>query len=715
MNRNGNFKIRGLLLGICVFVIATVLYAGTSKEYAMVYFKFGPEDLKIKVFADNDDLTEESHTDYIISQIKNSQCKLYLVKKFPNERALVHYRYRVIFYKPQNIGGNNYDVPIYSFKISFSGEDVVVEYPPSKAVPAEIKKNNLKKSFHRTPGSNIYYLKDYTGGDFALYDRMRRVTFRGFIKNANHTYTKMNNNIGVKVRLTKLNLTTSSGISNVTDREREINTIDVPLNEEIVVGMVPYKLSSPSDKDRYQLKFLRVEESESPIKIIHFGEVWDNLYEQALIYQDDDYYMDVHFDDHVYELEYGIGEVGGEIKRVEKSPLTIFLKDYDKQLLQFKLMAKAYAARYLEEPAPVIQLKVNASKRASLTVKDLALAHPNDVLVRDDGQAMILPRYKKTMFSIFTEPEGARVRIKRIDPVSGTDKPAFKVVGQSPVFFDQFEDGRYVIAADWFEKGAYDLGVRTETREVKIELSDSPNPELTKAIHWIKKQDTSMPYVLLKYHSGDSSDETDGFRVDPVLPVLQTNSEESNNKMDLEVTNGVLKVSNEISNESEVSTNNKMDLEVTNEVLKVSNEISNKVKKEVRNLAEDEKAELNISDDFQALEETKFVVKAHSILKGPETLYYVQIAAFQFPAEKLKINSFLTKKVWGRESFNRVFDRDEAWGAWKFVKHRRYVVLVVGAFSKSEAMVARQELLKWFPGSFVISDRDLTPIKTFAR
>lgn len=697
MDKKLRFRVQTVLIGVITLLFLAGAYAVTTKKYVMVYFKFGPKDLKIKVFPDNENLTDESHTDYIISKVKNSQCTLYLVKKFPNERELVHYRYRVMFYKPQKIGKKNYDVPIYSFNISFSGDDVVLEYPPSKAVPQEIKKNGLKKKFHKNPGSEVYYLKDYTGGDFTLHDRMRRVKFSGFIKNANGTYTKIKNNLNVKVNLTRLN-SNQADDTNITEREREINSIDVPLNAEVVVGMFPYELNSPSSRDRYQLKFLRVDEQESPIRIIHFGEVWNNLYEQALVYQDDGFYLDISFEDGIYNLQYVVGEKEGKTLQVTHSPLTLFLKDYDNQLLQFKLVGRDYAQRYLKEPAPVVQLKVNASKRAFQTAKDLALSYPDDVLVRKDGQISFLPRYRKTLFSIFTEPSGARIRIKRIDPPAGIGEDAgFKVVGQSPIFFDDFEYGRYLIAADWFEKGAYDLGVHTEVRQVKIELSDSPDPELTNDLLWVQKQNTRMPYVLLKYNDQDSKSKDAGFQVEPLFPNTNAQTRVTNTKSPVD-TNKIIET-----NRLNTSTNKQPESSKTNQNISLSTNDSNE------GVWKDDFKPL---DKIQSLSVSPVSVHAHSILKGSEPLYYVQIAAFELATEQSKVNPFLQHKVWSKESFIKMFDRDEVWSAQKLLGNKTYVVLVVGAFSKSEAKAARRELLRWFPGSFVTSDRQLNPLNS---
>ncbi len=466
-----------ILIGILSFFVNTSMNRALQKEYKLIYFKYAPEDILIKVYPLNPTDTKEENTDYIISKLDNSSINLFLVKKSPNERDYVNYKYRVVFYKPQNFNGNSVNVPIYSFQIYFDGEDAVVKYEPFKAIPKEIKESNLEKKFAKHPATNIYFIKDYNGEDFLLNERMRKVKFIGKIKNANGTYSPVNPEANLKIKLIKMD--EESETDNSSDIKKDY-IVQVPLYQDITLGLVAYRIERFSEYSRYDIDSIIVNNVPSDTKIIHFAEIWNNMYEQELIFKDDGSVIDFKFDPELYDLEYIIDN---NLIKQKESPLSLSLKQYDDKNIKINLTAKDFVVKYLRHPTETIEYKSVSYKRGIDVIKEINEKYPDFTEITEDGSLNIKPNFNQVSFVIFTNPTRAKIKYKRLEPQSKNSNYETVELGESPVFFEKFDFGKYLISASWYEKD--DKGkVKEYFKEKIVEFSDPPSKKYLKDISY---------------------------------------------------------------------------------------------------------------------------------------------------------------------------------------------------------------------------------------
>lgn len=656
-----------------------------QKEYRLIYFKYAPEDVLIKVYPENPTSTEEENTDYIISKLDKSSVNLFLVKRVPNEREFINYKYRVVFYKPQLLGSTNVNVPIYSFQLYFRGETAIVKYEPSKAIPKEIKENNLEKSFAKHPSTNIYFIKDYNGEDFLLSEKMRKVKFIGKTKNSNGTYTSIQKDSNMRIKLLKVEGEEDKDSSNVSSDIKKDYIFEVPLNTDVTVGLVPYKLDNISEYTRFVIDSIVVDNKESQTKLIHFAEIWNNMYEQELVFKDDGYFVDFKFDPELYNLEYSIDSK--EMVKQKESPLSLSLKENNGKDIKINLTAKDFVIKYLKHPTETMDYKFMADKKAVEVIKNLNEKYYDFTEITGDGSLLIKPNFNRISFAIFSNPVGSKIKYKRIEPSSKKTDYQIVELGESPVFFESFDFGKYQITATWYEKDEKSGNIKEYFLEKSVEFCEPPSKKYMKDISYLKKGETEIPYLM--FYLLDAIESNDYKRdAKPDIEVItdKTDKKESstNNKNKKDTTSDVTKkemTKNDISSDIVTSNNKK---EVTKiDPIKKDTTTDNKVENSKKDLDTNKnKIDTYKKEDVKLLkrskEDLKYIIKSE---KSKVDNYYIQIAAFQVGERPLSFINFYAE-VFANE-YNKMYNRDiksKLFLANKTVNQKEYQVIVYGKY-----------------------------------
>jgi len=662
------------LLSLCAFFL---LFTGNlQKDYRLIFFRFGPEDLLLKVFPDNKDKTDENNTDYIMSKIENGNAHIFLVKKSPNERNIVDYKYKIVLYKPQLINGNTINIPIYSFSVYFDDDDVVVVYEPSKALPKEIKENNLEKKFARSPGTNIYFLKDYNGEDFMLKERMRKVKFLGKIKNANGSYTKITDDYKINIKLIKKDDVNDLGSSENAD---SINSFIIPINYDIIVGLAPYKIETESLKERYILHSIVVDKEEKTDTFIHFAEVWDTMYEQELIFVDDGYFIDFKFDKNLYNLEYSFDD--GDVNRYDSSPLSISIKENGGKNLKICLIAKDFAVKYLKNPTTLINCYLSSDMKAIEIGKRISYEYPNAEIL-EDGSIYIKPDFNKTPFAILSSPIRTKIKYKLLDPIYSEANGEYKEIGETPIFFDNLDYGKYAFVAYWYEKDERTLLVNYVTEESVVEFSDPKSKRYISDIKYFQKNETSIPYI-------EFNRETVGKKKNPLISA-DASPDESEIKedidVDLDLTKNLTKKEEEniftpdIENKSDKIEKTENDL-TADKIVPSRDKVEATTDKTVVENSESKNIQKKADYDSGYIP-----IKFQSIKKDGKNSFYIQIASYKLRKENVYyiecFGDFFIAEY--KSKYGKNFENNPK-VAYKDVEGEKYLALLLGPFDYNVA------------------------------
>lgn len=645
-------KILYFLLFTLIFLTNTSMNRVLQKEYRLVYFKYAPEDVIVRVYPLNPTNTLEENTDYIISKLDNNSINLFLVKKSPNERDFVNYKYRVVFYKPQKLNDDIVNVPVYSFKIYFKDNDAIVQYEPFKAVPKEIKENNLEKKFEKHPATNIYFIKDYNGEDFLLSERMRKVKFIGKIKNSNGTYTPVSPEAKLKIKLIKID---EEGEDNTGDIKKDY-IVEVPLYQDVTLGLVAYRIEKVSEDSRYDVKAIVINNIESDTKIIHFAEIWNNMYEQELVFADDGTVIDFRFDPELYDLEYIIDNV---VTKQKESPLSLSLKKYDNKDIKINLTAKDFVVKYLRHPTETIEYRSLSYKRTIDVIKEINEKYSDFTEITEDGALNINPNFNQVSFAIFSNPTRAKIKYKRLEPQSKNTIYKTKELGETPVFFEKFDYGKYLITATWYEKD--ENKIKEYFMEKVIEFSEPPSKKYIEGINYLRKGETRIPYLMFYLLNGEKS----------VKNIIDTTTDTTN-----------IDVVKEKKIENNEKNGEKEDKKITNN--------NNGIKEQIKLVK-------------KAKEDLKYIKKIN------KDVFYIQIAAFQIGEKPLSFINYYGE-VFANE-YKKLYNKDikgSLFLANKVVNKRNYIVIVFGYFNKIDD--ARKEITfvhKIINDAFIIKERVL--------
>jgi len=677
-----------------------------QKEYRLVYFKYAPEDILIKVYPLNSTNTEEENTDYIISKIDNNSINLFLVKKAPNERDYINYKYRVVFYKPQKFNESVVNIPVYSFQIYFKDDDAIVKYEPFKAVPKEIKENNLEKKFEKHPTTNIYFIKDYNGEDFLLSERMRKVKFIGKIKNANGTYTPVKPESNLKIKLIKIDEEISE--DNTSDIKKDY-IVEVPLYQDVTLGLVAYRIERISEYTRYDIKSILINNVESDTKIIHFAEIWNNMYEQELVFQDDGSVIDFNFDPGLYDLEYIIDN---KLIKQKDSPLSLSLKQYDNKDIKINLTAKDFVVRYLKHPTETIEYKSLSYKRASDVIKEINQKYSDFTEITEDGALKIKPNFNQISFAIFSNPTRAKIKYKRLEPSSENSNYKQVELGETPIFFEKFDYGKYIITATWYEKE--DNKIKEYFVEKTIEFSEPPSTKFLEGVNYLRKGETEIPYLMFYLLGNDKkiknvTDVTSDSKEKEIIRDVSSDDKlkenkdlYSENKKDVTSDSKEKEIIRDVSSDDKLKENKDLYSENKKDVTSDSKE-----KEIIKDISSDDKLKENNKNktittdktnginDKEKKEDIKLTKKAKEdlkyIKKSNNDLFYIQIAAFQIGEKPLSFINYYGevfaneyKKMYNKDIKNSLFLAN------KVVNKKNYIVIVFGSFKKIED--ARKEI-----------------------
>jgi len=470
--------------------LSTAIQISDEKDFVLTTFRYDPTDLKVRVFPETpggDDAAEV--TDFSIIRVENGLVNAFLVRSFKSERGLVDYSYRVVFYKENNLSTGKIDLPVYSFVIRFEEETCIVKYEPLRGVPNQIRDNNYEMVFQKDRLANVFYIKDYDGQDFLLSDRIRPIVFSGRIRDNLGAVREFGPGYTKMIRLIKVDPNSSEEI-----RGAFRVSVDIPLNEVVYIGLSPYEIVDVSSNERFKLSKLIVNGLEASTFLIHFAEVWDNIYKQELIFVDEGYHLDIVYDKNSYDIRYSFD--GGEYSASNTSPLTIPIKENINKRLSIRLSAKNYSVNYLQSPVNEITLDISDVLTASMHANDVVNRYPTFTRVREDGALEILPNFKKTTFAIFTGGHRASVRVKKLEPFTIYDQTGFIDMGEAPIFVKSFNYGRYLFSVEYYRSGATESDPAIRVVEEKIvEFSDSTNNRFASNIKFLTRNDMRIPYI----------------------------------------------------------------------------------------------------------------------------------------------------------------------------------------------------------------------------
>jgi hypothetical protein len=694
VKKNGFVKIFKKISCLTGILAIALLFINSNpmlqKQYSLVFFKFGPEDIDIKVFPETGATqTDEENTDYIISRIENNSAHLFLVRDFANERDFITYTYRVVFYKVQELGKETVRVPVYTFRITFEGDDAVVIYEPSKAIPREIKDNGLRKVFKKDPNSNIYFIKDYTGDDFNLAERMRTVRFTGTIRNQNGTETAINNDHNVKVKLMKLD---DASLYDQTIDVYDDSIISVPLNQDITLGLVPYKISNTSELDRYVVESLIVGGKEKETLLIHFAEVWNNMYDQQLVFVDEGYFTDFYFDENLYDLTYTLGN--DKPKKQVNPPLSLSLKKHDGKDLYLRLTARDFVVKYLAHPTHEITYTLTDDKKA---IEVLTEINENNryTEIREDGSLTILPNFKKTPLAIFTFPERAKLTYTKLDPVSGAGEPEAIDIGEAPVFFTDLDYGKYRIVANWYDKNEDQATITSWTKSSVIEFAgDGIN---NKEIQFLEKNDTRIPYMLFTL---DDESERGEITIDRGTTVTESVEDMTTDTVNSDNDTRVSDSTRDSNGNVYYSMSDNEKDELVSQISFLEYKIDN-LEKQLSTLRDQSgdriivKQVSDTSSDYSMDFEKMATISLNSINKGSDTSgqtgVYIQIAAFKEDEKPMSFINYYVEQYLDR--YKSVTEKSHSTLpriAKKMVNDTPYIAVVFGPYT--EMNEARREI-----------------------
>ncbi|MEJ5285114.1 MAG: hypothetical protein WHS77_08720 [Brevinematales bacterium] len=452
-------------LFILIFLFFCGGYAQKEKKYSLLYFKFYPVDLKVKVFIDNRfNLTEAEKAGYYISQINNGEAKIFLVNFSNLERFNngVNYQYRIAFYR---VYGEN-EILVYSFKVSFEADKVKIKYD-----------NMNEKEFFKDVVSDSYLIKDINGNDFNLTEKMRKVKIRGKIKEIDKDGKVSFKDLNEEIKF--------SLIRKVDDENFALDKkITLTLGKEFIIGHYPYELIFDNTQKFKPVSLLLKNDEESKNLLIHFGEIWDNPYEYTVIFERNKDVFEILANDN-YEYYYKIGK--NKFKKADN--LILNVKNYTNEIFYLRLASRSKALKWLKNSVYNISFKVSFDK----SVKDLTdeLVSSNFIFTKvDDWTLFINPDFKSTPFAIFCYPENAEITIERIEPLYGDKITIFK---NSPVFFNDFIYGKYRITADWYS----DDKVLLSTDERIVEIDDLTLKK-GKDIKFLSNNNVRIPYIFLE-------------------------------------------------------------------------------------------------------------------------------------------------------------------------------------------------------------------------
>ncbi len=510
-------------------ISANSMQTGRDKEFALVYFKFGPEDLVVKIFPETKGANEAlDNTNFVVPKINKGEVNAFVVKRFKNERGFVDYTYKTVFYKINIIDNKKIEIPVYSFKMRFEGDDCIVKYEPLRGVPVSVRQNNYEITYKKDNLTNIIFIKDYDGQDFILTERIRPVIFSGKIRDYKNDTFDFEKDYKKVIRLIKID-SDSTGLSG----ETAVQTfVDVPLGKEISIGLAPYQIVDISEDERFKLHKLVTKEDEKNEFLIHFAEVWDNIYTQNLIFKDDGYFIDIIFDIGSYDLQYRLGS--DEYSFVHKSPLTIPIRKNDGKQLNIKLAAKNYSLNFIEEPVKEMSLNISSMIDAKFHIKELLTRYPVITRERVDGSLEILPNFKKTSFAILSNGRRSIVKYKKIAPLTIYDQDGFIEMGETPIYAQDFNYGKYLFSAEYFQAGdsAFNEPVRIIEEKI-VEFSDSKDNKFFEHVKFLKRNDISIPYIEF-FSDKSKPNDSDNANLIELTDTKITDSNEANK--DLKIT-----------------------------------------------------------------------------------------------------------------------------------------------------------------------------------
>ncbi|MCX7820692.1 MAG: hypothetical protein N2258_03355 [Brevinematales bacterium] len=453
-------------LFILILLIFHRVYSETDKKYALLYFKFYPTDLKVKVFIDNRfNLTDAEKAEYHIANIKNGEAKIFLVNSSKLERLdkTINYQYRIAFYKTD---GKN-EIPVYSFKLYFEGDKVKIKYD-----------NMNEKEFIKDLISDSYFIKDINGNDFNLSEKMRKVKLIGKIKEVTPDGKVNYKVLSDKVKITLLRKVEDDNFAK--DRE-----IEVELGKEFFIGHYPYELIFDETEKFIPLALLIKNNEESKDFLIHFGEVWDNPYEYTLIFERNKNVIEILKDDN-FEYYYKIGKK--KFKKVDN--IRFFTKNYTNENIKIRIAGKSNIIKWLKTPFYNFSFTLSYDKNAKELVENLCLS--NSFLKKlDDWTISFIPEFKSTPFAIFCYPDNANLEIDKLDPlfINEESKMSFN---STPVFLNELSYGKYRITVKWFNEDK-----SHSESEVKI-INIDDNIFLGREIRFFTNKTTKIPYIFLE-------------------------------------------------------------------------------------------------------------------------------------------------------------------------------------------------------------------------
>ncbi len=443
-------------------IIFSNLYAGGDKKYSLIYFKFNPENIKIKIFIDNRfNITEANKADYYISQIdnKNGSAKVFLVNSSVLDRInkSIDYQYKIVFYKEWQKN----EIPIYSINFLVESNKLLVQY-----------ENKKEKEFLKDVVSDSYTLKDENGNDFDLTEKIRQVKIISKLKevaNGKVQYLDFNDNL-------KLYLKRKKDDNNFGKEE----IITVNTMEDFFIGHYPYEIFADKN-EKYKVSGLLLKSNEeSKNLIIHFGEVWDNPYEYNVIIERNENIIEIKYDERFYETF-----VKNRNKKFKKQNVLRFLNtDYTNESIYIKFNARPETIKLLKNPVYNFKLNLSYDKNIKDICNEIVLSNSNNFRKVDDFTISFIPEFKNVPFAIFTYPDNAKIEIEKIE--SYFDEVEKLSFSSSPVFLSSFPYGKYRIKAEWEE------GIDYKIVTIDDELTRN------KEIKFLSNRTTKIPYIILE-------------------------------------------------------------------------------------------------------------------------------------------------------------------------------------------------------------------------
>lgn len=477
-----------LLATLIIFLIFT---NNIQDKYDMAFFKFGPEDLIVKIYSENkDDIIENKRESYISNIDKNS-AYIFLSKEESNNE--IFNNYRIVFFKPNKV--ENYgtiNIPIYSFIIIYNNNELKVKYNIYDDVPYYISENNYEIVLKKDQKSNIYNIKNYDGEDFMFDNKIKNVEFTGKIKNKDGTFTDIHNDSNIKIKLSKYEEFLIN--EDVKELKNDISC-EIPLNSRVYIGENRYYIDAINSQERFQIDSLIINGKKNITKIADYSEIKDKDYKQEMIFYDEGRFIDFKFESDLYSAQYAFDEM--DFEKTDNSPLSLSLKKYDGKTLRMRLLLKENSRKYLNDRFENLTYLFNSNVKSIEAVKEINAAYPEISKIEPDGSIYFKPDYKQTPFLITSVPSTAEIEIKKIEPKDSLSGNNYYKVGNAPIFYDNFDYGKYSIKATWFEINPSTSKLRKYTTLKKIVFSDPTSDEFTKEMQFLNQNGTNIPYIEL--------------------------------------------------------------------------------------------------------------------------------------------------------------------------------------------------------------------------